>query len=285
MLVSALNGIITQITDHRFSYEVVVVDNDENQSANQVVKRFQKNSNLKVIYDFENEQNISLARNRCVKNAKGNLIAFIDDDEVPVKDWLYRLYDTIKKFNADGVLGPVLPSYPKSAPEWLRKGNIFDSRRFATGTQLSVRNTRTGNVLLKRYLFAEGTELFDPKFGRTGGEDVDFFGRHLAKGRKFIWCDEAVAYEMILSERWQIKFHLKKYLRIGTLNGERLRKKGVKGIMAVVKTLVTAPVWFTGMLLFFPFGKHLWVRPVLKLSYSAGCILAYCGFSLIRERD
>ncbi len=285
MLALALKELISQVTHSRFSYEIVVVDNDVNRSAAAVIEQLRPQIYPNIIYACENEQNISLARNLCVRIATGNYIAFIDDDETPVTNWLYELYVTLIKFKADGVLGPVLPCFSRGAPKWLHQGNIFDRRRFSTGTQLNVRDTRTGNVLLTRSLFHESENWFDPAYGRTGGEDVDFFRRQIANGRQFVFCNEAVAYETIPPERWHVAFHLKKYLRIGTLNGERLRKFRAARIIGLLKTMVVIPVWLVVLLLLFPFGKHLWIRPALKLAYSLGCLAAACGISLIRYRD
>lgn len=285
MLAKALEDVIAQVTEAAFSYEVVVVDNDSRRSAEDTVRRFQSTNELKIIYDCEPEQNIALARNRAIQNATGNFIAFMDDDEYPVKDWLSQLYHTMKEYSADGVLGPVLPSFSPEAPQWLKKGNIFDRRRFRTGTRLTTRDTRTGNVLLPRSILQKNLTWFDPAFGRTGGEDVDFFRKQIALGRVFVWCDEAEAYEMIPPERWQTIFHLKKYFRIGTLNGEYLRKNSISGFIGLTKSIISVPVRFIVFLFLFPFGKHLWISPALKLTYSISCILAYCGLSLMRYRD
>ena len=101
MLAKALKDVIAQVTASKFSYEVVVVDNDSRRSAEDTVRRFQSTNELKIIYDCEPEQNIALARNRAIQNATGNFIAFMDDDEYPVKDWLARLYHTMKEYNAE----------------------------------------------------------------------------------------------------------------------------------------------------------------------------------------
>lgn len=285
MLANALDGIVAQVSDAAFTYEVVVVDNDSYRTAEDTVHRFQSHDVLKIIYACEPEQNIALARNMAIQYATGNYIAFLDDDECPVNDWLIRLYHTMKTYKAAGILGPVLPYYPPESPEWLIKGNIFDRRRFPTGNSLTVRDTRTGNVLLARCI-KEGHTWFDPAFGRTGGEDVNFFSKKIAEGHVFVWCDEAVVYETIPPERCKTTFHLKKFFRIGTLNGERLRRNSIAtGLMGFVKTIAPVPIWFVLLLCSFPFGKHKWIRPVLKLTYSISCILAYCGLSLLRHRD
>lgn len=286
LLSEALTGTTMQDTDPGFTFEVIVVDNDCHRSAEETVLLFQPGNATGIVYDCEPEQNIALARNRAIANAKGDFIAFIDDDEVPVRDWLLKLYNAIKEYKADGVLGPVLPSFPSDAPKWLKKGNIFDRRRFNTGTRLTEsKNTRTGNVLLSQCIFSEETLWFDPVFGLTGGEDVDFFRRQLNKGRVFVWCDEAVAYETIPPERCKKNFHIKKFIRLGTLNGEHIKINKISGLTSLMKTIISIPIWLIVFFILIPFGKHIWFRFFLKFIYASSCIFSYCGLSLVRYRD
>jgi glycosyltransferase involved in cell wall biosynthesis len=284
LLSKALVGVTRQVTESSFTFEVVVVDNDQRRSAEETVRLLQPANATNIIYDCEPEQNIALARNRAIQSATGNLIAFIDDDEYPVEEWLIRLCRTMKACKSDGVLGPVLPTFPPGAPRWLKKGNIFNRRRFPTGTRLSARDTRTGNALLSRFILPEGATWFDPAFGLIGGEDTDFFKKQMALGRVFVWCDEAEAYETVPPERWQIMFHIKKFFIIGGVYGENLRKSWFSGFAGFLKTIVSVPVWSIAVFVLFPFGKHFWIPPSLKLTYSVSCILSYCGLSLKRNR-
>lgn len=285
MLIQALASVTRQMTDPAFTFEVVVVDNDEFRSAEKIVCSFNKGNADRIVYAYEKEQNIALARNKAIQSATGNLIAFIDDDEYPVEEWLIRLHHTMIDYKADGVLGPVLPSFPPEAPRWLKKGNIFDRRRFPTGSRLTTRDTRTGNVLLSRSILPEDETWFDPAFGRTGGEDVDFFRKQIALGRVFVWCDEAEAYETVPPERWRSSFHVKKSLRIGAVNGENLRKNSFSGFTGLLKSMASVPVWSIAIFVLLPFGRHLWIPPTLKLAYSISSILSYGGLSLKKDRD
>jgi succinoglycan biosynthesis protein ExoM len=285
MLGKAVRAVISQATYEKFTFEVVVVDNDYRRSAEHVVKGLQGNCSLIVIYDCEPEQNISLARNKAIMRASGNMIAFLDDDEIPIREWLLCLYLAMKEYNPDGVLGPVLPFCPENAPAWLKKAEIWDRPRYPSGTQLAVRRTRTGNVMLCRSVLEKDSVWFDRAYGRTGGEDIDFFRRQIKKGKIFVWCDEAVVYETIPPERWKAQFHIRKYLTLGTLYGERLRKRGIIGLLKVAQAIASVPVRVGLLLFFLPLGKHLWMRPTVKLFYTGGCVLAYCGISLMRYRD
>jgi len=86
LLERLLKKLEEQTTEDLFNYSIVVVDNDSYQSGESVVTFFKKNTKVNIDYYHEPERSISLARNKSVKKAKGNLIAFIDDDEFPAND-------------------------------------------------------------------------------------------------------------------------------------------------------------------------------------------------------
>ena len=116
LLREALCGIAVQEKGAKFLMNVVVIDNDIKRSAENVVTSIQNTTPLDILYACEPQQNISLARNKAVCEAQGNLIAFLDDDEVPEPTWLLRLYDSLNAYKVDGVLGPVLPRYGPGHP-------------------------------------------------------------------------------------------------------------------------------------------------------------------------
>src|SRR5438045_903343 len=69
-----LDAMCGQIADPTFAFEIVVVDNDERRSAEAVVTERAARSPVDIRYDCEPQRNISLARNRAVKTANGNLV-------------------------------------------------------------------------------------------------------------------------------------------------------------------------------------------------------------------
>jgi glycosyltransferase involved in cell wall biosynthesis len=284
-LARLLEGLDWQEKHPGFIVDVVVVDNDDRRSSESVVREFVGRGSLEVSYCCEPNRSISLARNMAVGNARGNLLAFIDDDERPEKDWLVQLFRTLKRFSADGVLGPVLPEYPQNAPDWLKKGRVFERRRHQTGRQITLDDARTGNVLLLRSLFRDNEVWFDPVFGRTGGEDSDFFERQFAKDKVFVWCDEAVAYETVPPERWKGSFHMRRMWRAGTSTGEWMRA----GRLPAGPFLAKYSALFGTCVAVMPFTvvapKHLRMTALQKMAYSGGVLAAYFGLSVLRERE
>lgn len=281
MLAHTLEGAASQITESEFSFEIVVVDNDSQRSAEDIVSSFQKNKDLYIIYDCEPEQNISLARNRAVRNAKGNLIAFIDDDETPNKDWLLKLYETIKNYSVQGVLGPVLPSFESPPPSWVLEGHFFERDRFQTGTVLEhPRYTRTGNVLFSRSICREIDQPFDPKYGLIGGEDVDFFRHRIRNGFKFVWCDEAIVYEHVPASRCKFKYLLNRAFLRGISNS----KSNSLLSLATIKSLTAIGIYTAFLPVLAFVGRGVMAKYAIKCADHVGKIAGLMGLFHDRMR-
>lgn len=273
-LTKLLNNLQHQRTSGSFEYSIVVVDNDCKRSAEQTIAEFKGKSTIPISYCVEPDQNIAMARNRAVKNANGDFIAFIDDDEVPCDSWLMNLYKTCDNFHADGVLGPVIPYYNGDTPQWVLKGKFFERPNYITGEILKWKNTRTGNVLFRRDVFDNGERQFRRKFGR-GGEDTDFFKRMIGKGFRFVWCKEAPVYEAVTPERCTSSFLLKRAL----LRGQQPYFTSID----FAKSLVAVPLYTMALPVLLAGGYHLFMKYLIKDFDHVGRLLALCGINVIKE--
>jgi glycosyltransferase involved in cell wall biosynthesis len=242
LLARLLKALECQQTAGLFTYAVSVVDNDRRETGRRTVEEAAATGSIPVQYDVEPEQNIALARNRAVRNASGTHIAFLDDDERPIDTWLLLLYRTCRSQAADGVLGPVKPEFLGTPPAWIVKGRICERKSYATGAIIrNYSDARTGNVLLDRRIFASEPQPFDPRFGRTGGEDVDFFRRMMEKGYVFVWCSEAEAYETVPPERMTRSYHLRRALLRGMVVFRR--STPALKVLGVAKSLAAVAVY------------------------------------------
>lgn len=281
MLAKALEEVISQVTDDRFTFEVVVVDNDCNRSAEDTVHRLQFQTKIQITYDCESEQNISLTRNRTIRNAKGNLIAFIDDDELPEHNWLLELFNAYVRFEVDGVLGPVIPSYEGRPPNWLIKSDLCVRKSFPSGTMLDdLRYMRTGNVLFRKGILPDNELAFDPQFGRSGGEDYDFFKRMLKSGYSFVWCNEARVFEHVPIERQKRDYFIKRAFIRGVTEADQqafISSGTLKSIAAVFLYTFSLPFLLTA-------GQHVFMRYLIKDCDHLAKLLAHFGIKLVSER-
>ena len=281
MLARLLRTIQGLRTDDLFSFSVAVVDNDDQGSAGDVVARAMVASQVPITYDVEPERNISLARNRSVKNADGDLIAFIDDDEFPEDTWLLNHLETMRLREADGVLGPVRPQFDAHAPAWLVRSGLCERPRFKTGTVISdPRFTRTGNVLIRRSLFEGPDANFDPRFGRSGGGDAVFFKRLIQQGRRFVWCDEACVFEEVPPERQTRTYYLKRALTRGLSEAWETRVIG----LGTLRSLSAIMVYTSALPFLLLFGQHVFMRYAVRDCDHIGKILGHLGIKVVSER-
>lgn len=273
-----LAALADQDTGGSFTYSIVVADNDELRSAEAVVNEFAAESRVAVTYCVEPQQNIALARNMAVAAASGDFVAFIDDDEIPIERWLLTLFVTCAEYDADGVLGPVKPYFDEKPPDWIVKGKFWDRPTYPTGLVIDGAKGRTGNVLLKKGLFAAaGTQPFRSHM-RTG-EDLDFFTRMISLDYKFIWCNEAAAFEIVPPARWRRGFMIRRALLRGS---SRVLREDF-GAMDIAKSVIAVPTY----LVMLPFaqliGHHRFMSIVVRLFDHLGKLLALYGCNLVQE--
>lgn len=279
MLRRLLDGLEEQDPGGYFTFSIMVVDNDQTESAKQVVEEFMATSPMRVVYSVEPRQNIALARNKAIESATGDFIAFIDDDEIPGSDWLRNLLVACKKYEASGVLGPVRPHYSQTPPAWLAKGKFAERATYPTGHILTWNQSRTGNVLFKKEIIQGQDPVFRIQFG-TGGEDVDFFERMMKKGCIFVWCKEAEVFEEVPPDRCTRRYQMRRALLRGK---NSLQREGVKSI-SIGKSLVALPLYCVALPFLLVLGQHHFMKYAIKCSDHAGKLLALVGLNPINDR-
>jgi len=277
LLKQLLHELARQETSGLFTYSVVITDNDHLQSANAVVSKFATTSAVPVRYCVEPLQRIALARNRSIANADGDFIAFVDDDEFPSPYWLVTLFKAWKQHGVDGVLGPVRPYFLEGTPRWVVRGKFYERRTYPTGFVINWEQGRTGNVLLHRRVLAGSDQPFNPEF--RAGSDQDFFRRMIEKGYVFIWCNEAVAYEVVLPARWKRGFMCRRAL----LSGADSSNHPSFGADEIAKSLVAVPTYAAALPFALVLGQDRFMRITIKLFSHLGKLLRVFGINAIPD--
>ena len=256
----------------------MVADNDHLRSAEPVTLSFAAASGIAVKYCTEPRQNIALARNKAIENADGDLVAFIDDDEFPARDWLVVLFKAWLNYRVDGVLGPVKPYFDDKPPKWIIKGKFYQRPTYPTGTVVEWGKGRTGNLLVKKQLFADADFPFRPEF--RAGEDQDFFRRMIERGHVFIWCDEAIAYEVVPAMRWKRWYMLRKAL----LRGATAVLHPTFGAGATAKSVIAVLIYTCALPFALLLGHHRFMTLLVRLFDHLGKLLALLGINPIRAQ-
>jgi len=174
------------------------------------------NNDVKVLYN-EKKSGLASSRNAGIKNASGNIVAFIDDDAVAAKDWIERLVSVYRDSNVIGVGGKILPlwmsSEPNCLPEelyWIIGATYKGFPEYMT----KVRNLFGSNMSFKREVF-EKVGSFDENLGRKGesqlqAEEAEFCIRVSRRLGKVVYTPEAIVYHKVFSNRTRFGYIIKR---------------------------------------------------------------------------
>ena len=260
--------------------EILVVDNDPEQSAAAVCSAARAQLKWPLRYELEPRRGIPYARNTAVRSVidRADFVAFLDDDEVPDPRWLDELLYVQDLQDADVVAGPVLPHFVGLAPTWVKRGGFFDRTRHSTGSRLTV--ARTGNVLVRIRVFHQMDPLFDERLALTGGSDTHFFLRVSQTGYKLVWADEAIVREWLPESRLTARYVLQRGFRIGNTRGICERDLGGSRGPRTVGSL--RAVWWiakgVGLLPVSLFrGAHAIIKSVWSVCMGAGYFAGRVG--------
>jgi glycosyltransferase involved in cell wall biosynthesis len=207
------------------TFEILIVDNNPDGSARSQVAAAAQDSNVLIRYVHEARAGISHARNTGVAAATGRYLVFIDDDQEPDPGCLAALVGAIRRFTVDAVFGAIYPMFPvASVHPYAREKFSRDIGR-PTGCPIPAGSPMRGmfgicnTILDKERCFTDGvTEPFKPWLGFQGGEDTLFFRQLLQRGRKMVWCAEAIVRETIPAERLGPEYLLRRAFNNGQIS-------------------------------------------------------------------
>jgi succinoglycan biosynthesis protein ExoM len=218
-----LRSIAGQALPGGLSVRAIVADNDEQPSAEALVRQAAEAHGLEVAYVHAPARNISLARNACLDAATGEFLAFLDDDETATPGWLAGLLAEAARGGWDAVLGPVKAVYGEDAPAWLAAGDFHSTAPVQVGGR--ILKGYAGNALIRRRTIERLGLRFDLSRGRQGGEDDDFFYRLTDAGGTIGYAPEALAFEPVPPARASLTWLLKRSFRTGQTHGARLESR------------------------------------------------------------
>lgn len=186
--------------------EIVVVDNNSTDDTKRVVESFALRSGRNVRYVLEKKPGVSFARNRAIKDAKGDLLIFTDDDMGITPSWLSELRSAFDRYEATCVGGRVLVDHRTKLPAWWDKRLIAPISVFDLGDDVIISNSETKDALAIGCNFAilrsalERNGGFRTDFGRIGsrggGGDSEIVLRLQRNGEKVVYYPPALLYHL-----------------------------------------------------------------------------------------
>jgi glycosyltransferase involved in cell wall biosynthesis len=219
-------------------YEILIVDNNSTDQTRETVHEFIKRKKIPLYYFFEGDQGSSYARNRGISEAKGSVIAFLDDDEIVDENWLFSLHEGFDRFECSGIGGRVIAKWAFSPPNWYTIKGPFrivgptaghDLGDAYAEYSLETRLPVTANLAIKKHCFTQ-YGYFRTDMGPVGndyimGEDMEFCLRLIKGGERIIYSPKAVVYNMVHEDRVTKPSCKSYHFRFGRIQAELLKFK------------------------------------------------------------
>lgn len=227
---SVLERLSSQVMSMSMTWEIIVVDNNSQDKTVDVVRRYQSAVPFgrKVRYLFESRQGLAFARRRAVRAAKGGLIAFLDDDNLPDSHWVQAVYDFGQRYPKAGAYGSqIVGAYGGKPPK--------DFERIACFLAVIDRGSQSFRYdLLDYWLFPAGAGMVvrreawlssvseSPRLsGVSGqsltgkGEDIETLS-YIRKAGWQIWHNPEMQVEHVISrDRMSSAYLLKLFRGVG----------------------------------------------------------------------
>jgi glycosyltransferase involved in cell wall biosynthesis len=209
-LAEALPALVRQATTVDPAAEVLVVDNDPDAGARQVVADL---GSPLVRYVHEPTPGIAAARNRALAESDHDVLVFIDDDERPSPAWLASLLEVYRRDRPAGVAGRVVSELTVEPDPWIAAGRFFERLRHPTGAPVPA--AATNNLLLDLAQVRSLGLDFDERLGLSGGSDNLFTRQLVRRGGRLVWCDEAYVVDVVPPSRVTRSWVLRRAYRTG----------------------------------------------------------------------
>jgi glycosyltransferase involved in cell wall biosynthesis len=218
-LAKALESVANSELPETLEWEVLVVDNNSPDGTAKVVEDFRSRYPNRFRYLFERQQGKSYALNSGIRNARGDLLVFMDDDVTVEPTWLRNLTAPLSN-NHDyaGSGGRILPEKSFLPPRWLpvheRYGlaplAVFDLGR--ENSELSEPPFGTNMAFRKKVFEKYGgfrTDLGPQPGSEIRNEDTEFGRRLLTAGERLCYEASAVVYHSVPQHRVRKKYFLR----------------------------------------------------------------------------
>ncbi|MFJ2045761.1 glycosyltransferase [Paenibacillus taichungensis] len=115
--VEAVHSVLAQ-EDINIEFEVLVIDNNSKDNTKELFHDSHWPENVRYI--FESRLGLSYARNRAIREAKGEFIMFLDDDALASPSWIQEVINVFELDERIGCVGGKIdPIWEGGKPDWI----------------------------------------------------------------------------------------------------------------------------------------------------------------------
>src|SRR5712691_11211100 len=194
-LLKFLHELTRQVVPQGLDWEVLIVDNNSTDGTGKAVAPFVQENPHRFRYFLETRQGKSAALNTGIKESRGEILAFTDDDCLPNPDWLSSI---VEEFSADPSLGAIGGRFEL----YNKQDKPVSIRTCTQRTLISTPNQLFSlligcNMAVHRRV-CERVQEFDTSLGpgnRTRAlEDMDFLYRIYKQGFKMVYSPTVLVF-------------------------------------------------------------------------------------------
>jgi glucosyl-dolichyl phosphate glucuronosyltransferase len=240
-LAKALESVAASQLPSAVEWEVLVVDNNSRDETRGVVEDFCARYPGRFRYLFEPQPGKSYALNSGVQEARGEILAFMDDDVTVEPTWLQELTAALEGGEWVGAGGRILPEKDFSLPRWLALDGpyamsgilaLFELGDTPGKLELPPYGT---NMAFRKEMF-EKYGGFRTDLGPTPGseirnEDTEFGRRVMTAGEQLRYEPTAVVYHEVPRNRLRKEYFLQWWFDYGRAEVRvKIRRPDVWGI-------------------------------------------------------
>lgn len=165
ILTECLDSLVNQTADSSL-YEVVVIDNNSNDSTAVIVKKYaDQYTNFR--YVKETRQGLSYARNRGYQEAKSDWVSYVDDDAKAHANYVERALWTITHFDFDCFGGMYYPWHKYRKPRWL-PDSFGTKPKIQDKVGIMKKGFASGGVIVFKKQVLETMKGFPVNLGMSG---------------------------------------------------------------------------------------------------------------------
>ena len=204
-------------------WEIIATDNGSTDRSPEILQAAAAYLPLRYLHHAVRGKNRAL--NAAVGIAKGELLAFTDDDVLPDAQWLHRLEEAANAMPEYDILGGTIrPYWPKPPEPWILSEVPIGMTYAVTDPQLARGDIYPGliwgpNMLVRRLVFDAGLrfdEAVGPSTGQYAmGSETEFNLRAHAAGHRCGFEPRAVVSHMIREYQMERGWVLARAYRYG----------------------------------------------------------------------
>jgi glucosyl-dolichyl phosphate glucuronosyltransferase len=239
-IINAVESIFTQEFDKAL-YEVIVVDNNSTDNTIALLQEYKSTyPDRNFSFYIEKNQGVAHTRTRCAQEAKGAIVAFLDDDSTAQPGWLSGIVSFFDEHpNTYSTGGKIIPKFLTPIPDWYSKYFFGLVGNFDQGPKVKqmtgVRYPCGANMAFRKEVFTE-IGYFNTDLGRKGTgllatEEKDIYLRILARGRDVFYLPHVAVLHCVEANKFDKNYVRRHSMGIG--GGERLLLKGNNKALAM----------------------------------------------------